>query len=83
VSSEVRYRLLDREHAPLGLRIGTEPHLARVDETSGEPVFNYGSEFSIAADKELIENRVYGASCKIFGRDVLETLYEVNRTRHI
>jgi len=23
------------------------------------------------------------ASCKIFGRDVLETLYEVNRTRHI
>jgi hypothetical protein len=25
----------------------------------------------------------FGASCKIFGRDVLETLYEVNRTRHI
>jgi hypothetical protein len=34
---------------------------ARVDETSGEPVANYGSEFSISADKELIENRLYGA----------------------
>ena len=24
-----------------------------------------------------------GASCKTFGRGVLETLYEVNRTRHV
>jgi hypothetical protein len=61
VSFETRYRLLDRDHAPFGLTIGAEPHWARVDETSGEPVANYGSEFSMSADKELIENRLYGA----------------------
>ncbi|MGO8916547.1 MAG: hypothetical protein ACLQJR_11640 [Stellaceae bacterium] len=72
VSFEVRYRLLDRDHAPSGLTIGTEPHWARVDETSGEPVDNYGSEFSIAADKEFVEDRVYGA---------LNLLYDPELTR--
>jgi hypothetical protein len=61
VSFGARYRLLDREHALFGLSIGAEPHWARVDETSGELVANYGSEFSIAVDKEFIENRLYGA----------------------
>jgi hypothetical protein len=61
MSFEARYRLLDRDHSPFGLTIGAEPHWARVDYTSGEPVANYGSEFSISADKELIENRLYGA----------------------
>jgi hypothetical protein len=48
--------------------------LARVDETSGEPVFNYGSEFSIAADKELIENRVYGALNIIYDPEATQSL---------
>jgi hypothetical protein len=61
VSFEARYRLFDRDHAPFGLTIGAEPHWARVDDTSGEPVANYGSEFSISADKELVENRFFGA----------------------
>jgi len=74
VSSEARYRLLDRDHAPFGLTIGAEPHLARVDETSGEPVFNYGSEFSIAADKELVENRVYGALNFIYDPEATQSL---------
>lgn len=61
VSFETRYRLLDRDHAPFGLTIGAEPHWARVDDISGEAVTNYGSEFSISADKELIDNRIFGA----------------------
>jgi hypothetical protein len=61
VLSEFRYRLLDRERAPFALTLGAEPHWSRVDETSGEPVDNYGGELSIAADKELIKNRVFGA----------------------
>jgi hypothetical protein len=61
VSFEARYRLLDRDHAPFGLTIGAEPHWTRVEDTSGEPVANYGSEFSLSVDRELIENRLYGA----------------------
>ena len=70
VSFEFRYRLLDRDHAPFGLTIGAEPHWARVDETSGEPVANYGSEYSISADKELIENRLYGALNLLYDPEV-------------
>jgi hypothetical protein len=48
--------------------------VGRVDETSGEPVFNYGSEFSMAADKELIENRVYGALNFIYDLEATQLL---------
>jgi hypothetical protein len=74
VSSEARYRLLDRDHAPFGLTVGAEPHLARVDETSGEPVFNFGSEFSISVDKELVENRLFGALNFIYDPEATQPL---------
>lgn len=61
VTFEARYRLLSREDGPFGLTIGAEPHWGRVDDISGEPVDNYGSEFSIAADTEFVKNRVFGA----------------------
>jgi len=61
VSFEARYRLLSREDGPFGFTIGAEPHWARVDDTSGEPVDNYGCEFSISADREFVKNRVFGA----------------------
>jgi hypothetical protein len=61
VDFELRYRVFDRANAPFALTLGVEPHWARVDDRSGEPVTNYGSEFSLAADKELIKNRVFGA----------------------
>jgi hypothetical protein len=61
VSSEARFRLHDRDHAPFGLTIGAEPYWARVDEASGEGVDNYGTEFSISTDTALIDNRLYRA----------------------
>jgi hypothetical protein len=61
VSFEARYRLLSRKDGPFGFTIGAEPHWARVDDTSGEPVDTYGGEFSISADTEFVENRVFGA----------------------
>jgi hypothetical protein len=61
VAFEARYRLLNRRTAPIGLTVSTEPHWTRVDETSGELVANYGSEFLLAIEKELVENRVFGA----------------------
>jgi len=62
VVEEFRYRLLDRDHAPFALAIGAEPHWSRVDETTGEPVDNYGGDLLIAVDKELIKGRRVGAS---------------------
>jgi hypothetical protein len=59
--AQLRYRLLDREHAPFAFTVSAEPHWSRVDETSGEAVDNYGSELTIAVDRELIKNRVFGA----------------------
>ncbi len=53
-----KYRLLDRERAPFGLALEVEPQWARVDETSGAPVNEYGSQFSLLIDKELVENRI-------------------------
>ena len=58
---EGRYRLLDRRTAPVGLTISAEPHWTRIDDTSGELVASYGSEFVVAIDKELVENRLFAA----------------------
>ena len=68
--TEFRYRLLDREHAPFALTIGAEPHWGRVDETSGEPVNNYGGELLIAVDREFIKERVFGALNLIYDPEV-------------
>jgi hypothetical protein len=58
---EGRYRLLDRRAAPVGLTLSAEPHWTRIDDTSGELVANFGSEFVVAVDRELVENRLFAA----------------------
>lgn len=60
-SVELRQRLLDRSKAPFGLTLSAEPHVARLDETSGERAHKFAVEFNLAADKELIKDRLYGA----------------------
>jgi hypothetical protein len=59
VVTEFRYRLLDREYAPFAFTIGAEPHWGRVDETSGEPINNYGGELLVAVDREFIKERLW------------------------
>jgi hypothetical protein len=68
--SEFRYRLLDRERTGVGLTIGVEPHWSRTDDTSGEPVANYGGDLSLALDRELIEDRVYAALNVVYDPEV-------------
>ena len=58
---EFRQRLLDRAQAPFGLTVIAEPHWARVDEVSGERVDKFAVEFTVAADKELIKDKLFGA----------------------
>ncbi|MFK4727102.1 hypothetical protein ABIE89_008202 [Bradyrhizobium niftali] len=60
-SLDLRYRLLDREHAPFGLTVAAELHGDRIDETSGAKGRMYGTDFTLAFDRELIPNFVIGA----------------------
>lgn len=60
-SSELRYRLLNRGTAPVGLTFSLEPEWARVDDVSGEAVRHYGLGASVLIDKELVENRTFAA----------------------
>ena len=60
-SLDLRYRLLDRERAPFGLTIAAELHGDRIDETSGAKGRMYGTEFTLAFDRELIPNFAIGA----------------------
>lgn len=60
-SLDLRYRLLSRERAPFGFTIAAELHGDRIDETSGAKGRMYGTEFTLAFDRELIPNFAIGA----------------------
>jgi hypothetical protein len=73
LSVDVRYRLLDREQTSFGLLIDAEPRWGRIDETSGEPVDQYGIDLVIAIDKELVPNRVVAAFNALYGPEVFRS----------
>lgn len=54
VSLDLRYRFLDRGAAPFGLTFAVESHADRLDETTAAVVRNYGTEFTLAFDRELV-----------------------------
>ena len=60
-SLDLRYRLLDRETAPFGLTVAAEAHGDRIDEISGAKGRMYGTDFTLALDRELVPNFVIGA----------------------
>jgi len=72
VSFDARFRLFDREHAPFGLTLSVEPHRGFADEMSAEPADQYGAEFRVLADRELIPGRLFAA---------LNVSYEPEQTR--
>lgn len=61
LSLEFRQRLLDRAKAPFGLTLTAEPHWARLDEVDGHRADKFALEVSLAADQELIKDRLYAA----------------------
>jgi len=54
ISLDLRYRFLDREKAPFGLTLAAESHIDRIDETTAAAVRKYGTDFTLAFDRELI-----------------------------
>jgi hypothetical protein len=73
VASEFRYRLLDGTRTPFALTIGAEPTWNRTDEVSGAPVNSYGSEITVALDRELVAGRLFGALNLIYDPEVLQS----------
>src|SRR5262249_56862589 len=72
VSFDARFRLLDREHAPVGLTLSVEPHRGFVEDMSGERGDQYGAELRMLMDGELIPGRIFAA---------LNVSYEPEQTR--
>jgi hypothetical protein len=72
ISFDARFRLFDRERAPFGLTLSVEPHRDFTDEMSGEGADQYGAEFRMLADRELIPGRLFAA---------LNVSYEPEQTR--
>jgi hypothetical protein len=71
-SFETRYMLMDRHRGPFGLTIIAEPRWSRVDATSGETANGHSGMLTVAADRELIDDRLFGA---------LNVLYDSQATR--
>jgi hypothetical protein len=61
VSLDLRYRFLDRETAPFGLTFALESRADRFDDITAAPARKYGTELTMALDRELIPNRVVAA----------------------
>ena len=51
---DLRYRFLDRETAPFGLTLAVENHANRFDEITGSGARNYGTELTLAIERDLI-----------------------------
>jgi hypothetical protein len=54
ISLDLRYRFLDREKNPFGLTLAAESRADRIDETTAAPVRKYGTELTLAFDRELV-----------------------------
>ena len=53
-SLDLRYKFLDRDAAPFGLTVALETHGDRVDEITGDRVRGYGTELTLAVERDLI-----------------------------
>ncbi|MBI5261388.1 MAG: hypothetical protein HY852_06165 [Bradyrhizobium sp.] len=58
LSLELRYRFMERDTAPFGLTFAAESNVSRVGAVSGARVRSYGTEFTLALDRELVPNVV-------------------------
>jgi hypothetical protein len=60
-SVDFRYRFWDRETSPFGLTFALETHADRIDETSAALVRKYGTDLTVALDRELVPNFIVAA----------------------
>jgi hypothetical protein len=61
VSLDLRYKVLDRQLSPFGLTFAAVGHADRIDEATAAVVRSYGTDLTVAFDRDLIPNFVIGA----------------------
>jgi hypothetical protein len=64
---ELDVRLLDRHKAPFGLTLIAVPFFGFVDGSTGAPADQYGSDFVLAADRELVPDSLFVAINVAYG----------------
>ena len=74
ISVDFRYRFLDRETAPFGLTVAVEPHADRIDESTAAAVRKYGTDLTVAFDREIVPNVAVAA---------LNLIYQPEWTRFV
>jgi hypothetical protein len=74
ISVDLRYRFLERDVAPVGLTFAVENHVNRTDEITAALVRNYGTELTLAFDRELAPN---------FAVAALNLIYQPEWTRFL
>jgi hypothetical protein len=68
-SIDARFRLLDRERAPIGLTIGIIPQWGLKDDASGAPGDQFSTGLLLIADRELMPDRLFGAINVDYGQE--------------
>jgi hypothetical protein len=66
LSTELKWRFLDRSKSLVGLAIAVSPHWNRVDEVSGARVDTYGLETRLMADAALIPDTLFAAANLVY-----------------
>ncbi|MBX6425772.1 MAG: hypothetical protein IRZ09_07620 [Variibacter sp.] len=64
---EMKYRVLDRARGPFGLTLAATPRVSRVDEASGALTTEYGADFLVSADKEVVPGTLFAAANLRYG----------------
>jgi hypothetical protein len=71
LSAKLRYLLIERgPSSPIGVTISAEPEWSRIDGTDGTKTRDYATEFRLAADTELVPNRLYAALNLIYAPEI-------------
>jgi len=68
-SFSTRFRLLDRNKAPVGMTLSVEPHWGFIDETNGSRIGHFGTEAAMLIDRALIPDRLMAAFNMTFEND--------------
>ena len=82
LSAKGRYLILGRgPESSFGLTVSAEPEWARVDGGTGEWTRTFATKFKLAADTELIANRLYAATNLIYEPEVAQAPGDKNWER--
>jgi hypothetical protein len=82
LSAKLRYLLIERgPGSPIGVTISAEPEWSRIDGTDGTKTRDYASEFRLAADTELVPNRLYAALNLIYAPEIAKAFGDLNWER--